>query len=113
MISTPLRGLPGRRPVLPLEPVLFEPLEHFTVLLRDGLDYKVVAPLQRIVRVVRTVAVRVRKPHLAVGGGTDERPLSCVQSLVRLQLAGLGEGARTTRVVTLVGTFAWRKKEFR
>lgn len=55
---------------------------------------------------IRAVAVRVSESHLTTDEAALERPLSCVQALMRLQLAGLRKPSRAAREITSVWFFA-------
>uniref|UniRef100_A0A182QCZ7 Uncharacterized protein n=1 Tax=Anopheles farauti TaxID=69004 RepID=A0A182QCZ7_9DIPT len=100
-----LGRLSGRCSILPPGTILLYPLLHLTVLIRHGLDDEIVASFQRFVRMIRTVAVRMRKSHLALGDGADEGPFAGVKALVSLQLAALGEGTIATGIVALGTNF--------
>lgn len=114
------RGHRGRRALLKMQvrihllllvsllTVLLQPLQDFrALLLGHRLYHKViVAALQRVVRMVGTVPVGVREPHLTALRRTDEWTFARVQALVRFQLTALCEGTRASRIVARVGTFA-------
>uniref|UniRef100_A0A182SZX2 Uncharacterized protein n=1 Tax=Anopheles maculatus TaxID=74869 RepID=A0A182SZX2_9DIPT len=77
--------------ILPLGPILLQPFKYLNILFRHGLYYKIIAPFQRIVRMIGTVTVCVCEPHLTVCDRTDERPLASMEPLVNEEKESLNK----------------------
>uniref|UniRef100_A0A182USA5 Secreted protein n=1 Tax=Anopheles merus TaxID=30066 RepID=A0A182USA5_ANOME len=62
--------------------ISISPLRIDFVLFGQRLYNKIIAPFQRLERMIRTVAIGVRKSHLAVSDGADERTFAGMKPLI-------------------------------
>lgn len=89
----------------------FQPLQNIIGLFSGVVDHlknKSVGPLKRVVWMIRTVTICMRKSHLASICGANKWFLSSVKPLMGFQLAALCEGFCAPREITGVRSFSCR-----